>query len=65
MQDYNYFRDYYKIIVIDLSKQQALDSDPKAKQQFKFLGKLDQVAMQQCFTLLKKQKKLFQIHKEL
>ena len=30
--DYNYFKKYYKIIVIDLSKQQELDSDPKAIQ---------------------------------
>ena len=27
--DYNYFNDYYKMIPIDLSKQQALDPDPK------------------------------------
>ena len=29
--DYNYFKKYYKIIAIDLSKQQALDTDPKAR----------------------------------
>ena len=28
--DYNYFKEHYKTIVIDLSKQQELDSDPKA-----------------------------------
>ena len=28
--DYNYFNDNYKMIAIDLSKQQALDVDPKA-----------------------------------
>ena len=32
--DYNYFNNYYKMIVIDLSKRQALDADPKAVQQF-------------------------------
>ena len=26
LQDYNYFKDYYKVIAIDLSKQQALDT---------------------------------------
>ena len=31
--DYNYFINYYKMIAIDLSKQQALDADPKAVQQ--------------------------------
>ena len=28
--DYNYFIKHYKMIVIDLSKQQALNADPKA-----------------------------------
>ena len=27
--DYPYFRDSYKIIAVDLSRQQALDADPK------------------------------------
>ena len=31
--DYTYFKKYYKMIAIDLSKQQALDSDPRAIQQ--------------------------------
>ena len=34
--DYNYFKDYCKMIAIDLSKQQALDADPKAIQQIIF-----------------------------
>ena len=38
--DYNYFNKYYKIIAIDLSKQQALDADPKAIQQIKIKKKL-------------------------
>ena len=28
--NYIYFRKYYKMIAVDLSKQQALDTDPKA-----------------------------------
>ena len=28
--DYSYFKNYYKVIAIDLSKQQALDADPRA-----------------------------------
>ena len=31
--DYSYFREYYKLIAIDLSKQQKLDAAPKAIQQ--------------------------------
>ena len=39
--DYNYFKNYYKIIAINLSKQQALDADPKAIQQINFTGNLN------------------------
>ena len=28
--DFIYFKNYYKMIAVDLSKQQALDADPKA-----------------------------------
>ena len=31
--DYPYFKDTYKIIAVDLSKQEALDADPRAIQQ--------------------------------
>ena len=37
---YNYFKKY-KMIAIDLSKQQALDADPKAIQQIDFTGNLE------------------------
>ena len=39
--DYNYFKEHYKMITIDLSKQQELDSDPKAIQQTNFTGNLE------------------------
>ena len=39
--DYSYFKKYYKVIAIDLSKQQALDADPKAIQQINFTENLD------------------------
>ena len=42
--DYNYFKEHYKMIAIDLSKQQELDSDPKAIQQINFTGNLEQQA---------------------
>ena len=29
--DYNYFKNYYKMIAIDLNKQETLDIDTKAK----------------------------------
>ena len=40
--DYNYFEKYYNMIAIDLSKQQALDVDPKSIQQVNFNRNLDQ-----------------------
>ena len=42
--NYNYFKNYYKVIAIDLSKQQALDIDPNAIQQINFTGNLDRAA---------------------
>ena len=39
--DYNYFKDYYKMIAVDLCKQQGLDADPKAIRQISFTGNLN------------------------
>ena len=39
--DCSYFADTYKIIAVDLSKQQALDADPRAIQQINFTANLD------------------------
>ena len=39
--DYSYFKENYKMIAIDLSKQQALDADPRAIQQINFTANLD------------------------
>ena len=30
IRHYTYFKKYYKMIAVELSKQQALDADPKA-----------------------------------
>ena len=40
--DYSYIKEHYKVITIDLSKQQALDADLKANQQIDFIGNLAQ-----------------------
>ena len=40
--NYPYSKKYYKLIAIDLSKQQKLDADPKAIQQINFTGNLDE-----------------------
>ena len=51
--DFPYFRKYYKIIAIDLSKQQALDADPKAIQQITFTGNLDWARGPAVFLIIK------------
>ena len=41
MLDCNYFKKYYKMIGIDISKPQAFDADPKAIQPMNFTRYLD------------------------
>ena len=48
-------------MAIDLSKQQALDFDPRAIQQINFTEYLDRKESTTIFSLLKKQKKPFWI----
>ena len=38
--DYHSFKDHYKVMIIDLSKQQAFDADPNAIQHINFTRKL-------------------------
>ena len=39
--DYLYFKEYYKVIAIDLSEKQELDTNPKAIQQINFTENLE------------------------
>ena len=55
--DYQYFKDYYKLVACDLSKQAILDSDPRAIQQIEFIYKLDNNANTQTLTILEKEKR--------
>ena len=57
--DYSYFANTYKMIAIDLSKQQALDADPRAIQQINFTANLDRAGNTRVYLFSKKQKKLF------
>ena len=54
--DYSYFKDHYKMIAIDLSKQQALDADPRAIQQIKFTANLDRVGNTTMFFIIEEAK---------
>ena len=52
--DYQYFKDHYQSIAVDLSKQKELDADPRAIQQIEFYGKLN--TNSQVCTVLEKSK---------
>ena len=53
---YTYFKKYYKMISIDLSKQQALDADPKAIEQINFTANLDREGNTRFYFILEKAK---------
>ena len=42
--DYDYFKKYYKLIAIDLSKQQELEENEDLIQQINFIGRLEQAS---------------------
>ena len=50
--DYSYFADTYKMIAVDLSKQQALDADPRAIQQCNFTANLDRAGNTRVYFIL-------------
>ena len=54
--DYSYFADTYKMIVVDLSKQQALDADPRAIQQINFTANLDRAGNTRVYFYLEEAK---------
>ena len=52
--DYAYFKDNYRLIAVDLSKQKALDTDPRAIQQIVFQEKAGKKL--RLYTILEKSK---------
>ena len=54
--DYPYFKDTYKMIAVDLSKQQALDADPGAIQQINFTANLDRAGNASVYFILEEAK---------
>ena len=50
--DYIYFKNYYKMIAVDLSKQQALDADAKAIQHVNFTANLDRAGNTRFYFIL-------------
>ena len=54
--DYSYFKKHYKMIRIDLSKQKALDADPRAIQQTNFTANLNIAVNTTMFFIIEKAK---------
>ena len=60
--DYQYFKDHYELIAVDLSKQKELDADPRAIQQIEFYGKLG-TNSQVCTVLEKSKETVLEFYK--
>ena len=54
--DYPYFKDNYKMIAIDLSKQQVLDANSRKIKQINFTAKLDRDGNTTIFFIIKHEK---------
>ena len=54
--NYQYIKDYYKMIAIGLIKQQALDADPRAIQQINFTANLDRAGNTIIYFILEEAK---------
>ena len=54
--DYLYFKENYKMIAIDLSKQQVLDEDPRKIQQINFTSNLDRTGNTTFFFIIEQEK---------
>ena len=63
--DYIYFKNHYKMVAVDLSKQQDLDADPKATQQIIFTANLVGDRNTRFHFILEEAKEtVFEFHKE-
>ena len=54
--DYSYFKENYKMLAIDLNKQQVLDADPRAIQQINFTANLDRAGNTTMFFIIEEAK---------
>ena len=59
--DYDYFKKYYKLIAIDLSKQQVLQENEDLIQQINLIGRLGQGEDANVFIIIKKRAYHFRI----
>ena len=61
--DYQYFKNHYQLIAVDLSEQKELVPDPRAIQQIEFYGKLG-TNLQVCTVLEKSKEIVLEFYKE-
>ena len=54
--DYPHFKDSHKMIAVNLSKQQALDADPRAIQKINFTANLDRAGNARIYLILEEAK---------
>ena len=54
--NHSYFNENYKMIAIDLSKQQPLDADPRAIQQINFTANLNRAGYTTMFFIIEDEK---------
>ena len=54
--DYPYFKDSYKMIAVDVSKQQALDAYPRAIQKINFTANLDRAGNKRIYFIPEEEK---------
>ena len=65
MLDYPYFKENYKIIAIDFSKQKALDADPRKIQQINFTAILNRAGNTTIFSISEQEKEnIFEFSQE-
>ena len=55
--DFIYFKNYYKMIAVDLRKQHTLDVDPKAIQQINFTANLGKAGNTRFYFIVEEAKK--------
>ena len=55
--NYDYFKKYYELIAIDLSKKQVLQENEDLKQQINFIGRLEEAS--NVFIIIEKKKILY------
>ena len=62
--DYPYFKENYKMIAIDLTRQNELDADPRAIQKINFTANLDRAGNTTIFFIIEEAKEtIFNFHR--